>query len=309
MMDFKDLRAFVRVADLKGISAAARSLKAPKSSVSRSLSRLEEDVSTVLVERSTRHLRLTDAGRLLYRHALRVLHDVEEAETALGLLSGVPRGTVRVGATYAVTQLLVAPMLPRFLAAYPEVRVVLDADNRRTDMLAEELDLMIRVGRLPDSELIARRLATLELWACASPSYLAERGAPDSLDDLAAHDTVGQYEQTRWTFWTEAGKKVTTEVAPRAVLQEPAAAHAAVEGGAGIGMLPDYIAASAVASGRLVRVLPHLRPQTVDVHALYPSRRSLSAKVRVFIDALTAHVASAQSATPADEPPVDLPSP
>ena len=301
MMDLKDLRAFARVAELKGVSAAARVLKAPKSSVSRSLTRLEETVGAVLVERSTRHLRLTDAGELLYRHALRVLHDVEEAETALGLLAGVPRGTVRVGATYAVTQMLVAPMLPSFLAAYPEVQVVVDADNRRTDMLADELDVMVRVGRLPDSELIARRLATLELWACASPAYLAARGTPESPDRLSEHDLVGQAEQTTWTFWTAAGKKMAVEVAPRAVLQEPAAAHAVVAGGAGIGMLPDYLAAEAVARGRLVRVLPHLRPRTVEVHALYPSRRSLSAKVRVFIDALTAHVAAVRAVGHADE--------
>ena len=187
MLDLADLRAFARIADLGSVSGAARALGMPKSSASRSLARLEAAAGAALVERSTRRLRLTDAGHLLQRHARRILDDVGEAENALAGLISVPRGTLRVSAgfTFAVGPL--APMLPRFLARYPEVRVALTIDNRDVDLLAEEFDLAIRIGPLRDSELIARRLTTVALWTCASPAYLAARGTPATVKELRGH--------------------------------------------------------------------------------------------------------------------------
>ena len=177
MLDLIDLRAFARIADLGSISATARVLRMPKSSVSRSLVRLEEAVGAVLVERSTRHLRLTDAGLLMQRHARRILDDVGEAENAIGGLVGTPRGDLRVSAPFTFAAGPLAPMLPAFLARYPDVRVLLTVDNRNVDLLAEEIDVAIRIGPLATSDLIARRLATFELWPCASPAYLALPGA------------------------------------------------------------------------------------------------------------------------------------
>ena len=296
VLDLTDLRAFARIADLGSVSAAARALKAPKSSVSRSLARLEQAVGAVLVERSTRRLRLTDAGALLRPHARRILNDVDEAETALGGFGGVPRGLLRVNATYAFAQGVLAPMLPPFLARHPEVRVALDIENRRIDPMAEEADLVIRLGPLADSALIARRLAVLEVWLCASPAYLAARGTPARAADLARHDMIMRSDRAeRWELRTADGRAEEVEVRPRAVLAEPAAALAAIAGGAGIGRVPDYLASGAIAEGRLVRVLPCAEPHRVEAHALYPSHRSLSAKVRVFIDALVAHLAAARS--------------
>lgn len=300
MLDLTDIRAFARIADLKSVSGAARTLKAPKSSVSRSLSRLEAAVGVVLVERSTRHLRLTEAGALFLSHALRILNDVDEAETALGSFAGAPRGTLRVNAPFTFAVGLLAPMLPAFLASYPEVRVVLDIENRLIDMLAEDIDLVIRVGELADSALIARRLATIELWACASPAYVAARGMPASAQDLSAHELIAWADRTTtWGFRSCEGKLEEVEVLPRTVVPEPAAAQLVVEGGAGIARLPDFIAADPIAKGTLVRVLPHLKPDAVDVHALYPSHRSLSVKVRVFIDALVIHLARMRGTSPA----------
>jgi DNA-binding transcriptional LysR family regulator len=291
MLDLIDVRAFARIADLRSVSAAARALKAPKSSVSRSLARLEAAVGAVLVERSTRHLRLTDAGALFHPHALRILNDVDEAETALGSFAGVPRGTLRVNAPYAFALALLAPMLPAFLARYPEVLVTLDVDNRQVDVLAEQADLVIRIGTLATSGLIARRLATMELWACASPAYLATRGTPASVDDLSGHDIVGRVEgRTRWTFRTPGAEPEEIDVNPRLSVPDPALTQVVLIGGAGIGRLPDFMARSAIARGELVRVLAEVEPGSVEVHALYPSHRSLSAKVRVFIDALVAHM-------------------
>ena len=263
----------------------------PKSSASRALARLEAAAGSALIERSTRHLRLTDAGRLLQRHARRILDDVGEAENALTGLIGVPRGTLRVsvGFTFAVGPL--APMLPGFLARYPEVRVALAIDNRNVDLLADDFDVAIRIGPLRDSDLIARRLTNVTLWTCASPAYLAARGTPSTVDDLRAHELVGRVDRKSiWRFREPGGALHEIEIVPGTVIPEPAVLKPVMIGGAGIGRLPDFHAADAIGDGTLVRLLPEYQDDSVDVHALYPSHRSLSAKVRVFIDALAEHL-------------------
>lgn len=291
MFDLTDLRAFARIADLSSISGAGRSLQMPKSSVSRSLVRLEESVGAVLVERSTRHLRLTDAGLLLQRHARRILDDVSEAENAIGGLVGRPSGDLRVSAPFTFAAGPLAPMLPGFMMCYPDVRVILTVDNRNVDLLTEEVDVAIRIGPLPDSELIARRLATFELWPCASPAYLAGAAPIATPADLLAHRLIGHVDRgERWVFRTPGGADRDIEFDPGLVVPEPDVLRTMLLLGAGIGILPDFHAADAIAAGTLTRVLPGFQGRSVDAHALYPSHRSLSAKVRVFIDAMVRHL-------------------
>jgi DNA-binding transcriptional LysR family regulator len=291
MLDLMDLRAFVRIADLSSISAAARALRMPKSSVSRSLARLEEKVGATLIERSTRHLRLTDAGLLLQRHARRILDDVGEAENALGGLISAPRGDLRVSVPFTFAAGPLAPMLPKFAARYPQVRVILNVDNRNVDLLAEEFDIAIRIGPLPDSELVARRLATFALLPCASPAYLAERGIPRTPEDLRAHAIIAHSDRDRvWRFRTAAGIAHEVELEWIAAIPEPAVAKMMVAGRSGIALLPDFDAAPGIKDGTLVRILPGFDIGSVDAHALYASHRSLSAKVRVFIDAIVEHL-------------------
>lgn len=246
----------------------------------------------MLVERSTRSLRLTDAGLLLKRHAGRILDDVGEAENAIGGLVGAPRGDLRVSAPFTFAAGPLAPMLPGFLARYPEVRVILTVDNRLIDLLTEEIDVAIRIGPLADSVLIARRLATFELWPCASPAYLAERGTPVQPDELTRHRVIAHSDRERtWRFRTRSGIVKEVALDSIAVVPEPAVLRTMLIGGAGIGWLPDFHAAGAIADGALVRVLPSMESGRVEAHALYPSHRSLSAKVRVFIDAMVEHLA------------------
>ncbi len=290
MLDLIDLRSFLRIAELGSISAAARSLNMPKSSASRSLARLEEAVGAVLVERSTRHLRLTDAGLLLQRHARRIVDDVGEAENAIGGLVGNPRGDLRVSVPFTFAAGPLAPMLPSFLARYPEVRVVLTVDNRPVDLLTEEIDIAIRIGPLQDSDLIARRLTTFALWPCASPVYLARHAPISRPSDLSGHTLIAHADRrATWRFRSSAGGVRDIEVEPGTVVPEPDVVRTMLVAGAGIGLLPDFHAFSAIADGTLVRVLPDHEGGSVDVHALYPSHRSLSAKVRVFVDALVDH--------------------
>jgi DNA-binding transcriptional LysR family regulator len=287
MLDLPDLYAFARIADLGSISGAARSLGSPKSSVSRSLARLEEAVGAALIERSTRHLRMTDAGLLLLRHARRILDDVGEAENAIGALIGVPAGTLRVSVPFTFADGLLAQKLPAFLQRYPEVRVVLTIDNRVIDLQTEEIDVAIRIGPLTDSELVARRIATFALWPCASPDYLAEHGTPHTVQDLLKHRVIAHFDRrAMWRFKTKGGSVQEIDILPGTVVPEPAVVKTMLILGAGIGQLPDFHAIDAIANGTLVRVLPDHEPDSVDAHALYTSHRSLSAKVRVFIDAL-----------------------
>lgn len=295
MLEFAQLCAFARVADHGSISGAARALRCPKSSVSRSLARLEEAVGAVLVERSTRHFRLTDAGRLLQRHTRRILEDVEEAEAAVSGLLAVPSGALRVNVPVSFSIGPLAAMLPKFIKRYPDVRVVLNLDNRPVDLATEEIDVAIRIGPLPDSDLIRKRITSFALWVCASPEYLSAHGMLAAVRDLRQHKLITLTDQrATWKLRAKNGATKSVDVASSIVIPEPTVAKAVILGGAGIGLLPDFYAADAIADGTLVRVLPGYHGPTVDAHALYPSHRSLSVKVRVFVDALIAHFAPAR---------------
>lgn len=282
-MELADLRAFARITDLMSVSAAARSLGQPKSGVSRALARLERQVGAVLVDRSTRHLRLTDAGLVFRPHALRILADVDEASAALDGLAEVPAGALRVSLPFTVATALVAPMLPGFMTAFPQVRVVLMVENRFIDMPVEQADLVIRVGPLPDSDLIARHLRTSETWLCASPAYVAAHGSPDRVAELKDHALIG-YADRCATYRDAHGGVI--ELPPRIAVSDSAAMLPVVLGDGGIARLPDFLAGPHIDAGRLTRLWPSSIDDGLDIHALYPSHRALSPKVRVFIDAL-----------------------
>lgn len=293
MLDLTDLRVFARIADAGSISAAARALGMPKSSVSRSLVRIESAVGATLVERSTRRLRLTDAGLLLQRHAGRILDEVGEAEDAIAGFVGVPRGTLRVSAPPSFAAGPLAPMLPAFLERHPELRVVVSFGNQPVVQLPEDVDVAIRAGVLPDSDLIARRIASTTLWTCASPGYLAAHGTPATVEDLRGHRLVSLFDhRSTWRFRTPAGVLQELTVEPGLVVPEHAIARMVLLGGAGVGQLPEYHAREAVANGTLVRILADHAGERVEVHALYPRHRTLSAKVRVFVEAVAAHLAT-----------------
>ena len=286
-MDLDDLRTFIRIADAGNISAAARASGLPKSSLSRSLARFEGSVGAILFERGSRALRLTEAGRVFLPHARRILDDVADAGAALDGLHGTPRGTLRINAAMTFALGMVAPMLPAFLARYPDVRVVLDTENRIVDLAREEVDVAIRIGALPDSDLIARKLGDIALWPCASPAYLARHGVPAAPDDLAGHVLLGWSDlPSEWRFTDAAGQTHRISVPVGTLVPEPAVLQVLLAGGVGIGRLPDFLARASVAAGSLQRVLPDFASETVQAHAVYAAHRTLSAKVRLFIDAL-----------------------
>ena len=239
MFDLSDLRTFARIAELGSISSAARALRIPKSSASRALVHLEEAIGTVLIERSTRHLRLTEAGLLLQRHARRILDDVGEAENAIGGLVGHPQGDLRVTVPFTFAVGPLARALPSFMARYPDVRVLLSIDNRVIDLRDEDYDVAIRIGPLPDSELIARRLTRFALWPCASPTYLSRHPAIVAPADLSKHTIIGHRASKEvWSFRLPKGprREVDVEVETRTVAPEPDVIRTMLIADAGIGI-------------------------------------------------------------------------
>ncbi|ASW03355.1 LysR family transcriptional regulator [Paraburkholderia aromaticivorans] len=288
-MDQADLVIFLRLADSGSLSGTARTLKSPKSTVSRALLRLEMEIGSALFDRSTRHFRLTDTGKLLLPYASRAVHDLQEAQAIIDGYAGEPRGLLRINTTQSFAQGIIAPMLPDFLDRYPELTVELTTDSNYVDIAREGIDIAVRVGTLPDSSLIARRLPPVELWLCASPSYLSRSGVPTQAAELHGHRLVVREAPTSWVF-QDGQTELTVQPRGSAIIPDAAAQKIVLEGGGGIGFLPSYLAAPALTAGTLVRVLPSLRRESIELHALYPTHRSMSAKVRAFIDALIVHL-------------------
>ena len=290
-MRLNDLRAFVRVADTRSITGAAQALCAPKSSISRSVARLESDLDVALFERSTHSLRLTEAGRLLLPYANRIIVEVSEAETAIADVVGTPTGPLRVSVPLGFGYSLLGPMVPGFAAAYPDVQILIDVENHSLDMLAQEIDVVSRFGPLPDSLLIARHLAALPLCLCASHSYIERRGIPQTPDDLNKHDLVSAVGIShRWPFLAENGERRIIDVKPRLLASDTAVSAAMLVNGGGIGWLPLFLVMPAIERGELMQIFPGQATDILDVYALYPSHKGLSVKARAFINALLDHL-------------------
>ena len=308
MIELFDLRTFVRVADVMSISAAARSLDQPKSSVSRALARLESETRKTLIDRTTNPLRLTDAGSILYRYAVNLLRDADAAQAALDGLSEAPRGTLRISATHTFASKIIAPMLPSFMFNYPEVRIVIDTDNHPVDLRSEDVNLAIRlgVGTLPDSDLVAQQIGTMELWICSSPTYLAHRGTPTSIEQLLDHELISRVDQVhQWRFFRGDRLVREIDVTPGTVVPEPSVMMSVLKGGLGIGRLADYMARIGMANGTITRILPDFHCGIVSVFAVYTNRRVLPTRARVFIEALAEHMRQQKSEPASDAPRFD----
>lgn len=287
VLDLNDLRVFERVASLRSFSAAARELGLPKSTVSRSVARLEAALGAPLFRRTTREVALTSAGEGLERRCADILGRVEEAVDYVGSVAGEPRGTLSVATGIGFGVRMLAELLPEFLLRYPSVRVSLDLTTKPVEFLAGGVDVLIRMGPLEDSSLVAVRLGSISRHLCASPAYLARRGAPASVEELGAHDAVEMPSfDGRPRAWrlSRGGETAEVEVRARVVVNDALTIHRLVLNGAGIGVVSGYLCAPDVAAGRLVKVLPEWTSPPVEVSALFPSRRELSPTVRAFVD-------------------------
>jgi DNA-binding transcriptional LysR family regulator len=285
------IAVFARVIEANGFTAAARALGLSKAAVSKQVARLEDRLGVRLLNRTTRRLGLTEAGRDFYERARRILAEVEEAEQAASSRQASPRGLLRVNApvTYGIGH--VVPVLPAFMRRYPEIRLDLVLNDRYVDLIEEGFDLAIRVGLEPlkDSSLVARRLFATRHAVCAAPSYLAARGSPQMPADLARHDCLlYSYLSTgeEWRFLDAAGRPFGVRVAGPMRANNGDALHHAARAGLGIIYAPAFLLAEDLAAGRLVPVLSDWQTPEAAVHAVYPPGRPLGTKVRVFVDYL-----------------------
>lgn len=283
MLDLNDLRAFEKVAVLKGFSAAARELGQPRSSVSRSVARLEEELGARLFQRTTREVALTPAGEALQARCAGLLGALEEAVGQVRSSTAGPRGHLRV-TTFAAN--LLRRELPAFLERYPEVTVSIDVSSDTKDFLADA-DVAIRLGPMTDSGVVTTRVRSVGRYLCAAPSYIERRGTPESIDELVEHDTVdlpGTYGRPRcWTFMKDGATK-KLEIPPRVTVTDETAVKSLLVDGAGIGILFAHCCGTALASGELVSLFPDWSIPPVDVNIVFASKRGLSPNVRAFVD-------------------------
>jgi DNA-binding transcriptional LysR family regulator len=282
-----DIAVFTKVADAGSFTAAARALDMPKSTVSRRVANLEEALGVRLLHRTTRKVRLTDDGRAYAERCRRAIADLDEAERLLTARRAEPRGTLRVTAPVDFGEQYLGPIVAEYLRRHEDVRVEVELTPRVVDLVEEGFDVAIRLGALPPSALIARRLRGGGAHLYASPRYLARRGAPRTVDDLARHDCIAfrRGGRTSWTLQGPSGERTIERPARLVVNHLPLAREAAVAG-LGIAVLPGYLGEDAVRAGRLRRVLSRWATADTPVHAVYPSARQLSAKVRAFLDLL-----------------------
>jgi len=283
------MAAFTRVVGAGSFSAAAREMEVSQALVTKQIQELESWLGARLLNRTTRRLSLTEVGTGFYERAARILEAVEEAKNAAGALQTAPRGRLRINAPVSFGLLHLAPVVTDFLRRFPDVSVELLVNDRVVDLLEGEFDVGVRIGRLRDSSLIARRIAPIRLAVCAAPDYLARRGTPRTPDDLANHDCLEYtYFESRgeWRLLNSEGKEIVVPVSGRYLANNADVLRTSAIAGEGIVLLPTFIIGEDLRTGRLVRLLPDYPPPEQGLHTLYPPGRHLSAKVRSFVDFL-----------------------
>lgn len=287
VLNLIDLLVFVKLAEVRSVTATGTALGMPKSSVSRGLTRLEEDLGAALVHRSGKHITLTDAGRIFHGHAVRILGDVQEAESTVHQLGTAPRGHLRVCAPVAAGRYLFAPLLPEFLKRYPDVSLALELTSRQVDPVDEQVDVLIHVGPLPDSRLVARKLGQYPLCLYGSPDYIARSGAPSTVKDLTLHTLLDIFEGPHdWTLDGPGGQVSSVAVVPKLSINDPSTVKVAAVAGLGLAWLPSFVCAQELADGSLVQVLPQWQRGVREVHALFHRPRIMSPRVRALVDFL-----------------------
>ncbi len=286
--NFSAAAVFVRVVESGSIRAAARALAMPKSNVSRRIADLEAQVGARLLQRTTRRLSLTDAGSAYFRGASLAVTTLLDAERAAHELQSEPRGVLRVTAPVAFGTQFLPDVVTSFLRAYPLVEVTLELTDRVVDLVDENFDVALRAGALPDSSLVARRLAGTTFTTVASPAYLAARKRPRKPADLSTHDCLlhGIAHATKWSF--RAGR-ATQKVSVRGRLACTSfyTLRDAAVAGLGVARVPAIVAMDALTEGTLERLLEKFEPPEAPLHVVYPSHRHLAPKVRAFVDMLS----------------------
>jgi DNA-binding transcriptional LysR family regulator len=281
------------VVEHRSFTRAARVLGQPKSTVSRKIAELEEQLGVRLLQRTTRAVKATDLGEAYYERCTRIVAEAAEANAAVASAGAAPQGLLRLTAPVTFGATFLGEVVTHFLATYPGASVETVLTDRRVDLVGEGFDLAIRIGsRVQESSFFVRRLGPTRLVLAASPAYLARRGEPRAPGELREHDCLLYGELPQAASWVFAGPEgpVTVPVAGRLVANNAALVRSAALAGLGVARLPFFQAAPEIEAGRLRAVLPTWSPAVASVFAVYPNNRHLSPKVRAFLDCLVARL-------------------
>ncbi|GGA51495.1 LysR family transcriptional regulator [Nitratireductor aestuarii] len=281
-----DVLAFVRVADSQSFTVAAERLGLSRSSVGKCIARLEESLSTRLIHRTTRSVTLTEEGRIFYEHAMRILGEANDAEAALAQRNEVPRGRLRLDLPIAIGRLHVLPVLQNFLAKWPDLEADVSFSDDYRDLVAEGIDIAIRIGGPSDSRLIRKVLAPHRYITCAAPSFFEKNGTPSSLEDIQHYDKIVFTHGNSVTPWHYKVNGEDREVSVRGRLRlgNTEAMRDAALAGLGLVQLSAFLVGEDIKHGRLISVLTEFARDEPPICAVYPTRRHLSPKVRMFIE-------------------------
>jgi DNA-binding transcriptional LysR family regulator len=288
------LAVLAKVVDLNGFSAAARALGVPKAAVSRAIADLESGLGVRVLERTTRRIGLTPAGRLLYPHAKRIVDETDAARAAIARLHAPAVGPLRVVADPTYGRVLLTPLVPRFLEAFPDLPLEVALDN---EVAGDGWDVAIRPQAAPDAAVSGRLLGAPPALLCATAAYLQQRGLPARPEDLRAHDLLTPEipDLPEFRLRLERGsQRAEVPLAPKLAINDPAVLHAATAAGLGIGLLPEFLCRQGLATGRLKAVLPEWTlPPAAALYALYPASLEADPRVQRFVDFLAANIVPA----------------
>lgn len=284
MQDVQDLAIFAKVVSTGSMSAAGRALGLTPAVVSKRIAKLEERLGTLLLQRTTRQIAPTEAGQGFYERIVQILSSIEEAEAFVSRRSAMAQGTLRISAPTTFGRLHVAPYLGAFLERNRGLKVSLDLSDEFVDVVGEGFDVAVRIGALADSSLVVKRLAPNHRLLCATPGYLDRHGTPQRLSDLEAHVCLAAAHQDPWRLEGPDGSVAVHANAPVSTNSSEVVRELCLSG-VGIALRSTWDVGPELSAGRLQVVLPRYRgSRHVAVHAVYPSRRFLPAKVRLFID-------------------------
>ena len=283
------MRAFIDVVDAEGFSAAARKIGKSKALLSKYVRELEDEVGALLLNRTTRQFSMTDAGHAYYARAVEIIRDVDSLRDSVRDSSGEISGRLRITAPRSFGDAVIGDSLIGFAKAFPDVQLDLHLDDRFVDLVEEGFDIAIRIARLQDSSMIARKLGRFELAVCASPEAIAKFGSPETPDDLVGKpcisDTNGRW-RTAWPFVDRDGGSFSVNVSGPIEVNSPVVARKAILENLGFALVPRFTVEEDLAEGRLVSVLGDYLTKDGGIYAVYPHRRYLPARVRAFVDFL-----------------------
>jgi DNA-binding transcriptional LysR family regulator len=288
MSKFEEIETFVRIVEAGSITGAAEHLRIAKSAVSRRLKDLEMRLGVQLMTRTTRKLTLTETGAALYERSVTLLADWAETESTVTAAQAALAGTMRVAAPLSFGIAHLGPVIVDFMSVHPNVEFDIDFSDRKVDLIAEGLDMAIRIGDLPDSSLVARKIASLSTVAVASPAYLQEHGMPQSPEDLRGLKELrySYRPSSAWSFKAPDGSEGTIEMAARLHATNGEFLRDAAIAGEGVLIEPRFIIYENLKDGSLIEILPDYHWPELPAYAVYPPTRHLSARVRAFVDFL-----------------------